>query len=294
MVSLQDGRILIYGGFCKEKKSGGGRKKEAEEEGKTMADMYLLAPEKHDETFSKWKWHTVKQTGAKPVPRSGISCIGVPGTNKVLFFGGVQDLDEIECDDSDDEDDNPGNFFNDLLSVMIENERATWTKLELKGKKDPNKKPKKNTEADTIEQDESVDMTEEAVQSLKLKEGTTKVVEEGAFTISSTVGIESKLENEGIKKSATSEDICINCPSPRFGSSLAIDKGLLYLFGGMVEDSNDKQLTHKDFYVLDFHKMDEWETLIESDIKTLKLEDSDVSDDDSESDEDDSDDMDVS
>ena len=46
MVCLQDGRILVYGGFCKEKKaSGGGRKKDAEEAGKTMADMYLLAPE---------------------------------------------------------------------------------------------------------------------------------------------------------------------------------------------------------------------------------------------------------
>ena len=42
MVPLQDGRILVYGGFCKEKKSG--RKKE-DEEGKTMADMYLLAPD---------------------------------------------------------------------------------------------------------------------------------------------------------------------------------------------------------------------------------------------------------
>ena len=37
-------------------------------------------------------------------------------------------------------------------------------------------------------------------------------------------------------------------PSPRFGSQLAIDKGNLYLFGGMVEDANDRQLTHKDFY----------------------------------------------
>ena len=45
MAPLQDGRILVYGGFCKEKKSVGSRKKDAEEEGKTMADMYILAPE---------------------------------------------------------------------------------------------------------------------------------------------------------------------------------------------------------------------------------------------------------
>ena len=45
MAALQDGRILVYGGFCKEKKSSGGRKKDADEEGKTMSDMYLLVPE---------------------------------------------------------------------------------------------------------------------------------------------------------------------------------------------------------------------------------------------------------
>ena len=49
----------------------------------------------------------------------------------------------LNCqDDDDDEDEIPGNFFNDLYSVMIENERATWNKLELSGKKDPTKKDK--------------------------------------------------------------------------------------------------------------------------------------------------------
>ena len=80
-----------------------------------------------------------------PCPRSGISSVGIPGTNKVLFFGGVQDMDENDAfddDDDDEEDEIPGNFFNDLYSVIIENERATWNKLELSGKKDPTKKDK--------------------------------------------------------------------------------------------------------------------------------------------------------
>ena len=101
--------------------------------------------------------------------------------------------------------------------------------------------------------DQEVDITEEAVQTLKLKEeGTTKVVEEGAFTISSTIGIESSKDGTDttLKKLEAKDDIVINCPSPRFGALMAIDKGMLYLFGGMVEDSNDKQLTHKDFYAL--------------------------------------------
>ena len=91
----------------------------------------------------------------------------------------MESIDE----DSDDEDDEiSGNFFNDLFSVIIENERATWTKVELTGKKDPTKKIKKKIE-EIPENDQKVDDTEEAVQNLQL-EGTTKVVEEGAFTIS--------------------------------------------------------------------------------------------------------------
>ena len=88
-----------------------------------MADMYLLAPESEiisnftlnfakkkcrftyfpflstesDETLSKWRWHNVKKVGMTPCPRSGISSVGVPGTNKVLFFGGVQDVEENDA-----------------------------------------------------------------------------------------------------------------------------------------------------------------------------------------------------
>jgi hypothetical protein len=88
----------------------------------------------NDESLSKWRWLTVKQIGAKPCARSGISAVGIPGTNRMLFFGGVQDLDNVENsdedkdDDDDDDDDNTsGNFFNDIYSINIENERATWT-----------------------------------------------------------------------------------------------------------------------------------------------------------------------
>ena len=31
---------------------------------------------------------------------------------------------------------------------------------------------------------------------------------------------------------------------------MAIKQGILYLFGGLVEDSNDRQFTHKDLYAL--------------------------------------------
>ena len=53
---------------------------------------------------------------------------------RVYMFGGVQDQekeDEEEDDDSDDE--GSGNFFNELYSVQLDGERATWHLVTLTG-----------------------------------------------------------------------------------------------------------------------------------------------------------------
>ena len=259
--------------------------------------------------MSKWRWLNVKQIGAKPCPRSGISCTNVQGTNRVIFFGGVQDNDLSIDDDSDEEDGKLGNFFNDIFSVNVENERATWTKLELTGKKEAGaKKPRRKEKVDGNDESQATsDIQDEEVQDNGVQEkGITKTVEEGAFTITSTVGLDvddKTKDNESILETKFSQMNLLKGPSPRFGSHLAIKQGLLYLFGGVVEDDNDRQLTHKDLYSLgtnfrtvffrdilyvfytDIHKLDEWETIIESDIKTMEWVDSESSeDDDSDSD----------
>ena len=60
----------------------------------------------------------------------------------------------------------------------------------------------------------------------------------------------------------------------------------------MFEDEEDRQLTLNDFYSLDIRKLDTWQTLIESDIKTMEWfeSDDDEEDDDEEDDESDDDD----
>ena len=86
----------------------------------------------------------------------------------------------------------------------------------------------------------------------------------------------------------------VNYPSPRFGSAMVLRQSILYLFGGMFEDEEDRQLTFNDFYSLDIRKLDSWLTLIESDIKTMEwFESEDEDDEEDESDEEDSEDMDV-
>ena len=46
--------------------------------------------------------------------------VAVAPNNKVFLFGGVQDVKE-------DEEELVGTFYNDLYTVTVENEKATWT-----------------------------------------------------------------------------------------------------------------------------------------------------------------------
>ena len=84
----------------------------------------------------------------------------------------------------------------------------------------------------------------------------TVTVEEGAFTITSTVGggggnsDEVNVTESEAEKSSSTSGKSSNGPTPRFGASMAVAKsGQLFLFGGMVEDG-DKQITLNDFYSL--------------------------------------------
>ncbi|CAB4061492.1 Probable phosphorylase b kinase regulatory subunit beta,Phosphorylase b kinase regulatory subunit beta [Lepeophtheirus salmonis] len=268
-----DGKgVVLFGGFCKEKKKG--KKKDGDDEvGRTFTDMHMIVPDKHDESFTKWRWHSVKQIGYRPTPRTGMSCaMGLSGV-KNYFFGGVLDKDLEEENESEDEEDEGASatFFNELFSVSVENERAVWHSVEVIGKRDKVKiksKDDNEKEAGQCDTKKDVEMTEE-----KEKEPATVTVESGAFTITST-------------KSN------VFTPSPRYGSGLVVKQGLLYLYGGVVEDSKSRQITLRDFYTLDLRKLEEWETIIESDYSSMEWVESESEEEDDDSDEE-SDEMDT-
>lgn len=259
MFTTADGRIVIYGGYCKEKvktkvttgKKGGGSDS-SKEVGKTLDDMFLLAPDKHDESLTKWRWHNVKQTGTRPNPRSGISCAALPNSCKAFFFGGVNDEsnDNNLSDDEDEDDMRQGNFYSDLYTCLIENEKATWQKVELTGLKDDvvgekkrrrgDAKLKKSDEDDNKNDSDLSDVSEretdehdensielEAANKIELLEiesgeknlkdegqtdqsgSSVRVVEDGAFTISSTIihgTSEKDKETKAIAKSDVEND----------------------------------------------------------------------------------------
>lgn len=265
MFPTGDGRLAVYGGYSKLKG------KKGSEKGVVHTDMFLLSQDKHDESGAKWRWQAVKQVGQRPSPRTGL-CNAVGRDNRAFMFGGVMDEekegdDDGEDDDSDDED---GNFFNELYSVTVEGERATWHLVQLQGKREvgEKKKRRKGKEEGEDINDDSDEENVDKMEDLALEEPpapTTVTVESGAFTVSSTVGETEKAKGDVMAGKV--KDVFL--PSPRFGSSLVFKGGTLYLFGGIFEDG-EKDITLKDFYSLDTKHFDTWNVIIKSDVETME------------------------
>jgi len=292
MFPTNDGRLVVFGGYCKEKG------KKGKEKGIVLQDMFLLQKDKHDEKGLKWRWQAVKQVGARPSLRTGL-CNAVGRDGRVWLFGGVQDEEEGQDSGDESEDEDEGVFHNDLYTVHVEGERATWHLIQLTGKKDvvEKKKRRKVKEEGDDEEMESEDEAVERLDELALEEGgsgpSTVTVESGAFTVSSTItGEDCRVsQNElsflgNLGASGNGQESCkqLNIPSPRFNAGLAFKGGLLYLFGGLFE-SGEKDYTLKDFYSLDTKKLDTWKTIIEDDVKAMEWvqeEDDDEDEDDEE------------
>ena len=100
MFPTGDGRVAVFGGYCKEKG------KKGKEKGVRLEDMFLLIP---DETGVKWQWQGVKQVGQRPSVRTGLST--AVGRDRVYMFGGVADQEELESDSDEEEDDDADDAF---------------------------------------------------------------------------------------------------------------------------------------------------------------------------------------
>jgi len=280
MFPTGDGRVALFGGYCKEKG------KKGRESGMALQDMFLLSPDKHDDTGVKWRWQGVKQVGQRPSVRTGLST--AVGRDRVYMFGGVADQEEPESDSDEEEDSlDDGTFHNDLYSVTVEGERATWHLLQLTGTREDKEKKKRRKvkEGEVDEEEEEEDM--KGMDGLGLGDGpSTVTVESGAFTVSSTIGTSelSFLSSLGAAGGAPSSTPPI-LPSPRFNAGMASKGGNIYLFGGLWE-KGEKDFTLKDFYSLDTKKLDNWTVLVEDDVKTMEWVEEEEEDEEEEAEED--------
>ena len=261
-----DGRLVVFGGYCKEKG------KKGKEKGRAHQDMFLLSQDKHDDTGARWRWQAVKQVGVRPSLRTGIS--NAVARDRVFLFGGVADEEEVDdesdegteenndedigedidedsdedCEEDSDEDSDEevdSTFYNDLFTVTIEGDQATWHRVQLTGRKGEEENIAGGMDKMGLEEPKPVES-----ESSKLP---SSVVEPSDLSF---------LGSLGAAGGAAARDVFLPCP--RFNSGLVFKGGNLYLFGGQLE-SGEKDLTLKDFYCLDTKKLDTWNTIIEDD-----------------------------
>jgi len=256
MVTLPDGRILITGGYSKNKV------KKDVDKGVIHTDAFTLVQDKHDETGKKWKWQSVKLTGTRPTPRTGMTVTPNTIGNRAYFFGGV-------FDDEEDEENIHGSFFNDIYCLDLE--KLNFTKISLEGIKS-----KEDSKAEEKPEAEEMPAEQSAI-----------VHDDGIFTV--TIGPSTTIPT-ATSSDGTSENVASNAvtPSPRMGPGMCVKHGALYLYGGLVEDG-DKQFTLNDMFSLDLHKMVEWEELIHDEYARFEWIDSDSGSEDSDAESDDSD-----
>ncbi|XP_029463892.1 kelch domain-containing protein 4 [Rhinatrema bivittatum] len=260
MVTTQDGGVIVYGGYSKQKV------KKDVDKGIVHTDMFSLKNETR-EGEDKWVWSRLNASGMKPSPRTGFSVAVEPGGRSVLF-GGVYDVEEEESIE--------GDFFNDIY--FYELGKSRWFPGQLKGLKSEKKKHRRGrkTEAVTAEGDES---------EVPAPQGPSEITKEVITEDGTILTIKQLVSAPGIQAEKSDSDDSVNDneeasgpqmePHPRSNAMVAVKHGLLYVYGGMFE-VGDRQFTLNDLYCIDLHKMDEWKVLVEMDPKTQEwLEESD-------------------
>lgn len=242
MAALADGRLLLYGGYSREKV-----KKEVDK-GIVHTDMYYLQIDERASN-SKWKWLHVKPTGAHPSPRSGL-CLASAPNNRAYLFGGVCDMENEETLTSQ--------FYNELFLLELEKGRFLPVTLQAK---DVKMAKKRRAEKSNEENEEKMVDTMESVSisSEEVEESDVKTFEDGAFTVK--IGPQCSATSLPIDEDPSSDLSEQFCPHPRMNAAMVIKHGVLYLYGGLHEEG-DRQLTLSDFYALDLHKLDAWRTII--------------------------------
>lgn len=259
-ISCNDGAVL-YGGYTKVKAKKGLQK------GKVLTDCWML---KMKADPSAIRFERRKKQGFNPSPRVG--CSLVFHKNRGILFGGVYDYEESE-EQLDSE------FYNNLYSYQIENNR--WYNLSLKParKQKQEKKEKINRDEDLeeilnnilakakLQDDDDEELDESEIERLKLQE--------------------TEVEYDG--KEAVEYPVMNQLPHARFNATTCVVDDTLYIYGGIFE-RGEQEFNLDSMYSIDLGRLDGvrvlWEDLSELD---KEYEDSDFDDDEEDDDEEDDD-----
>ncbi|KAJ8940537.1 hypothetical protein NQ314_010699 [Rhamnusium bicolor] len=203
MVSLNDGRVLIYGGYSKE------RLKKDVDKGHVYTDAFLLTPDKNDINGTKFKWVQTKIGGNHFSPRCSMPVTTAPNNVSAYCYGGVFDIE-------DDEENIAGHFFNDFYQIDLE--KLIWKNLMLTGKKEKDTKTRRKKNKNGVGNDKD-DTEEMEIESIEEKIESTTISDDGIFKVTvgpapTTSGSTSVFNSEQRTR--------IFQPSPRMNCGLAI------------------------------------------------------------------------
>ncbi|XP_003396468.1 kelch domain-containing protein 4 isoform X1 [Bombus terrestris] len=263
LLPTPDNKLLVYGGYSKE------RIKKDVDKGCIHSDMFLLTPEKNDQSGLKWKWVPVKQSGVKISPRCSTPATLVQ-PNLAYLFGGV-------FDEEDNEEELRGTFYNDLVALDLE--KFQWHIVTLNGKRDITTRRRRRKLKEDDGQENDIEMGDDndmdTQEPLPIPVESKVIDDDGIFTV--TIG------STQISTIDTKENIYKDMfvPPSRMNSGLVVKHNILYLYGGLFEDEN-RQYTLNDFYSLDYRKLDEWNTILRDDLSSQIWYDSSDSSSDSE------------
>ena len=256
-IPCADGAVL-YGGYTKVKAKKGLQK------GKVLNDCWVLKMKSDPKGI---RFERRKKQGQLPSPRVG--CSLVYHKNRGILFGGVYDFEESE-EQLDSE------FYNQLYSYHIENNR--WYNLSLR----PQRKKKEAIKEKSRDED-----LEDILNSI-LAKANLNDDDENEKDISNNG--QSATDNDGDaddseKKDAVEYPIMNQLPHPRFNATTCVVDDVLYIFGGIYE-RGEEEFNLDSFYAIDLGKLDGvkvlWEDLSELD-RAIE-EDSDEEDDDDDDD----------
>ncbi|KAJ3120197.1 hypothetical protein HK098_004791 [Nowakowskiella sp. JEL0407] len=251
--------IVLYGGYSKQYVKG------QKTQGVTHTDMWALKMSTDEKAI---KWERRKKGGMTPTIRSG--CTMTAFKNRAVLFGGVTDMVE--------EDDHIQSMcHNDMYIYALEtNKWYPFTLRQPKAKKTKAPTPQRKDDFDDAEtedrrnaEDDEDDFGEDldtVVNSSQMGDFKGKQVEEGE-------------EREVLNAFS---------PCPRFNAMMAVQKNVLYIFGGIFE-SADREYTLNDLWALNLDKAQAFECLKADDLRQVGWlgENSDDDDDDDEEDDDD-------
>ena len=270
--------IVLHGGYCKKYVKG------QRTQGVALEDTWFL---KMDEDLTKLEWVKRRKVGYAPNPtRSGCTMALWQSKSMGILFGGVTDTEA-------DEETMESTFHKDLYGYQIPG-TGRWISLSLKRPKKKGgggrrkKKPtlaqhhqqqqQQRGDRDDSDDDEdcnSDDGRDDAGNN-DLTDSTEKLTIQPAPAPAPAPVREDEEEDP--------DDPLNTVPLERYNVMLAVQRNILYVYGGIFEAGN-REYTLDDFYTLDLSKLDRFTCLKDCPIDALEWDESD-SEDDSDSDSD--------